>query len=126
MGPDDRSQPLLHRCEERFRLPAGIRRAAEGLYRAEPGVDPAGVNAGVTIGMGSDAMLTMFGQNTRELAWFVKAGMTPSHALGSATTVGAALLGMADRAGPHRTRVPATSSLSTAIRPGTSMPSSPV
>jgi len=43
--------------------------------------------------MGSDAVYTMFGQNTRELAWFVKAGMTPAQALASATTVPAALLG---------------------------------
>jgi imidazolonepropionase-like amidohydrolase len=35
----------------------------------------------------------MFGQNTRELAWFVKAGMTPRQALASATTIPAALLG---------------------------------
>jgi imidazolonepropionase-like amidohydrolase len=51
------------------------------------------VNAGVRIGMGSDAVYTMFGQNTRELAWFVKAGMTPRQALASATTIPAALLG---------------------------------
>src|SRR5262249_36202848 len=57
------------------------------------------VKAGVTIGMGSDAVFTMFGQNTRELAWFVNAGMTPSQALGSATAVGAELLGLADRVG---------------------------
>jgi imidazolonepropionase-like amidohydrolase len=36
----------------------------------------------------------MFGQNTRELEWFVKAGMTPQQALASATTVPAALLEM--------------------------------
>jgi imidazolonepropionase-like amidohydrolase len=36
----------------------------------------------------------MFGQNTRELGWFVKAGMTPSEALATATTNGALLLGM--------------------------------
>ena len=35
----------------------------------------------------------MFGQNTRELGWFVKAGMTPAQALASATTIPAALLG---------------------------------
>jgi imidazolonepropionase-like amidohydrolase len=51
------------------------------------------VKAGVRIGMGSDAVYTMFGQNTRELAWFVKAGMTPRQALASATTIPAALLG---------------------------------
>jgi len=50
--------------------------------------------AGVRFAMGSDAVFTMFGQNTRELAWFVKAGMTPEQAIAAATTNGAALLGM--------------------------------
>jgi imidazolonepropionase-like amidohydrolase len=49
--------------------------------------------AGVKIAMGSDAIYTMFGQNTRELSWFVKAGMTPEQALRSATVNAAALLG---------------------------------
>jgi imidazolonepropionase-like amidohydrolase len=57
------------------------------------------VKAGVKVGMGSDAVYTMFGQNTRELGWLVKAGMTPQQALGSATTIGAALLGMTDKLG---------------------------
>src|SRR4029453_11182325 len=50
--------------------------------------------AGVKIGMGSDAVYSMFGQNTRELGWLVKAGMTPQQALASATTIPAALLEM--------------------------------
>ncbi|MBI1760166.1 MAG: amidohydrolase family protein [Acidobacteria bacterium] len=50
--------------------------------------------AGVRFAMGSDAVMTMFGQNTRELGWFVKAGMTSAEALATATTNGAALLGM--------------------------------
>ena len=50
--------------------------------------------AGVRFAMGSDAVFTMFGQNTRELEWFVKAGMTPEQALATATTNGASLLGM--------------------------------
>lgn len=49
--------------------------------------------AGVRIAMGSDAVFTMFGQNTRELGWLVKAGMTPEEALETATTNAAALLG---------------------------------
>jgi len=49
--------------------------------------------ARVPIAMGSDAVFTMFGENTRELGWFVKAGMTPAQALATATTNGAALLG---------------------------------
>ena len=51
--------------------------------------------AGVTIGMGSDAVYSMFGQNTRELGWFIKAGMTPAQALATATTIPAVLLGHA-------------------------------
>jgi imidazolonepropionase-like amidohydrolase len=58
-----------------------------------------GVKLGVKIGMGSDAVYTMFGQNTRELEWLVKAGMTPTQALQSATTIPAQLLGMGDRLG---------------------------
>jgi imidazolonepropionase-like amidohydrolase len=57
------------------------------------------VKAGVRIGMGSDAVYSMFGQNTRELGWFVKAGMSPEQALATATTTAADLLGMNDRLG---------------------------
>lgn len=49
--------------------------------------------AGVRIAMGSDAIYSMFGENTRELGWFVKAGMTPEQALKTATTNAAELLG---------------------------------
>lgn len=55
--------------------------------------------AGVRFAMGSDAVYTGFGQNTRELAWFVKAGLTPQQALAAATINGAALLGLEDRLG---------------------------
>ena len=50
------------------------------------------VKAGVKLAMGSDAVYSMFGQNTRELGWFVKAGLTPTQALATATTIPAALL----------------------------------
>ena len=68
-----------------------IERNLESVRRA--------VKAGVKIGMGSDAVYTMFGQNTRELGWLVKAGMTPVQALGAATTTAAALLTIDDRLG---------------------------
>lgn len=55
--------------------------------------------AGVKFAMGSDAVFTMFGQNTRELAWFVKAGMTPTEALQAATKNAAELLGMPNQLG---------------------------
>ena len=52
--------------------------------------------------MGSDAVFTGFGQNTRELAWFVKAGLTPAQALQTATTIAAELLGQAESLGTIR------------------------
>jgi len=55
--------------------------------------------AGVKFAMGSDAIYTMFGENTRELAWFVKAGMSPQEALKTATTNAAELLGKANELG---------------------------
>jgi len=55
--------------------------------------------AGVHFAMGSDALFTMFGENTRELGWFIKAGMTPQEALHAATINGATLLGMENELG---------------------------
>ena len=57
------------------------------------------VKAGVKLGMGSDAVFSMFGQNTRELAWMVKAGLTPEQALMTATTNAADLVGQKGRLG---------------------------
>lgn len=56
-------------------------------------------NAGVRFAMGSDAVRSMFGENTRELQWFVKAGMTPEEALKTATVNAAEALGMGARLG---------------------------
>lgn len=55
--------------------------------------------AGARFAMGSDVVYTMFGENTRELAWFVKAGMTPEQALKTATVNSAELLGVQDKLG---------------------------
>jgi imidazolonepropionase-like amidohydrolase len=55
--------------------------------------------AGVKFAMGSDAVYWMFGENTRELGWFVKAGMTPAQALATATTNAATLLRMPAKLG---------------------------
>ena len=56
-------------------------------------------DAGVRIAMGSDAVMTMFGENARELEWFVEAGMTPGEAIRAATLNGALLLGQAQTLG---------------------------
>jgi imidazolonepropionase-like amidohydrolase len=68
------------------RLTDYIHRNGETLRKA--------VKAGVKIAMGSDAVFTGSGENTRELARFVDAGMSPAQAIAAATTNGAALLGM--------------------------------
>jgi imidazolonepropionase-like amidohydrolase len=68
-----------------------IRRNLETVRRA--------IKAGVRFAMGSDAVFSMFGQNTRELEWFVEAGMTPVQALQAATHNGAELLGVQDKLG---------------------------
>lgn len=67
------------------RLNGYILKNAETLRRA--------IKFHVRIAMGSDAVFTGFGENTGDLSWFVKAGMTPAQALDSATKVGAELLG---------------------------------
>jgi imidazolonepropionase-like amidohydrolase len=60
------------------------------------------LRAGVRVAMGSDAVFTGFGENTLELEWFVKAGMTPAQALATATTTGAALVGQEENLGRIR------------------------
>ena len=62
-----------------------IRRNVETARRA--------FQAGVPFAMGSDALFTMCGENTRELGWFIKIGMTPAQALATATSNAAQLLG---------------------------------
>lgn len=56
--------------------------------------------AGVKFAMGSDGgSRAMIGETTRELGWFVRAGMTPGEALATATVNGAAMLGKENELG---------------------------
>jgi imidazolonepropionase-like amidohydrolase len=90
----DNYQLLRYPPEAVDRLNDYIKRNLETARKA--------VKAGVTFAMGSDAVYTMFGENTRELGWFVKAGMKPEQALQAATMNGAALLGMETSLGALR------------------------
>jgi imidazolonepropionase-like amidohydrolase len=70
----------------RSRLSAFIARNIETARRA--------FKAGAMLVMGSDAVYTGWGLNTRELETFVAFGMTPEQALQTATRNAAAMLGM--------------------------------
>ncbi|OGX91276.1 metal-dependent hydrolase family protein [Hymenobacter coccineus] len=82
---------IAHRAE--FGYDTAVVRALNGYVAQNFATLKRAVKARVKIAMGSDAVFTGFGENTRELAWFVKAGMTPAQALQTATTTGAEMLG---------------------------------
>jgi len=86
-------------AQAEYGFAAGSEAALQGYISRNQASVRKAVALGVKLAMGSDAVYTMFGQNTRELGWFVKAGMTPVQALATATTIAAELLGVQDRLG---------------------------
>jgi imidazolonepropionase-like amidohydrolase len=80
----DNGDKLGYAAGYKERLNDFIQRNLETARRAH--------KAGVRFVLGSDAIYTMFGENTRELQWFVKAGLTPEQALFSATRNAAQML----------------------------------
>jgi len=84
---------------ERIHLPDyALAKARVVLPEARKNVGHA-IRAGVKIALGTDAAVYPHGLNARELAVYVKLGMTPLQAIQSATIAGADLLGWTDKVG---------------------------
>jgi imidazolonepropionase-like amidohydrolase len=60
---------------------------------------PSLLATGVRVAMGSDAFMALHGKNARELAYLVKAGLSPERALRAATAVSAAVMGWDGKVG---------------------------
>jgi imidazolonepropionase-like amidohydrolase len=75
-----------------------MRKLVESQAAAE-NVAAKAIDAGVRIAFGTDSGVYPHGLNGRQLASYVKAGMSPLEAIRSATTVAAELMGWSDRVG---------------------------
>ena len=78
-------------------LPPTIRRKAETVLPLARASVRKAIASGVKIAFGTDAAVFPHGENAKEFAVYVKAGMTPIAALRTATTNAADLLGKTDR-----------------------------
>lgn len=90
----DHNQVYVEHDDTVFRFPPGAKERLRDYIQRNVETVRKAFRAGVRIVMGSDAVYSGWGLNTRELDWFVKIGMTPEQALKTATTEPAAMLGM--------------------------------
>lgn len=78
-------------------LPPPIRAKAESVLPTARESLRKAIASGVKVAFGTDAAVYPHGHNARELAVYVRLGMTPLQAIRSATTVAAEVLGVSDR-----------------------------
>jgi len=90
----DHNQYYLENADTVYKFPAEAKGNLSGYIARNFAPAQRAFRAGARLVVGSDAVYTGFGMNLRELAWFVKLGMTNEQALQSATVLPAEMLGM--------------------------------
>ena len=90
----DHNQYYLENADTTYKFPAGSKENLKNFIQRNLETARKAHKAGVRLLAGSDAVYNGFGLNMRELAWFVKLGMTNEQALQAATILPAEMLGM--------------------------------
>lgn len=90
----DHNQYYVENADLVYQFPAEARDNLRGYIARNFETARKAWRAGARLLLGSDAVYTGWGLNTRELAWFVKLGMTNEQALQAATVLPAEMLGM--------------------------------
>lgn len=90
----DHNEYYVENADSVYKFPAGAKENLKDYINRNYLTAQKAFKAGARMLVGSDAVYNGFGLNMRELAWFVKMGMTNEQALQSATILPAEALGM--------------------------------
>jgi imidazolonepropionase-like amidohydrolase len=90
----DHNQYYVENADSVYQWPAGTKENLTNFIQRNFETAKKAHRAGARMLLGSDAVYNGFGLNLRELAWFVRLGMTNEEALQSATVLPAEMLGM--------------------------------
>ncbi len=90
----DHNQYYIENADDVYQFPAGAKDNLKDYIQRNFITAQKAFRAGARLLPGSDAVYNGFGLNMRELAWFVKMGMTNEQALQTATVNAAEALGM--------------------------------
>ena len=90
----DHNQYYIENADNVYKYPPGTKENLSNYIQRNFETAKKAHKAGARILVGSDAVYNGFGLNMRELAWFIKLGMTNEQALETATVLPAEMLGM--------------------------------